>query len=127
MLTANGPVGSSNIRTYTGPAGTGYGLLVIQGATDDAVALPTVANVACVGINNETDIANSGVLGIVMSGETIAIAGAVNIAAGTYLVNAIGGQLIPSTAIGDNVTAKALTSSVNIGDEIVVEMTRFIR
>ncbi len=126
MQTSAGVVGSSHIRTYTGPAGTTYGLALIQGATDGAVILPTGANMACLGINSETDVANSGVLGVVTGGETVAIAGAA-VAAGGYLTADATGKLIPSTAIGDQVIAQAITSAVNAGDEIIVQVTKFIR
>lgn len=126
MQTSVGTIGNAKIRPYTGPAGLSYGLAVKQGATDGAVISPTGSGQRCLGINAETDIANSGLLGIVWDGEVIAIAGAA-IAADVDLIANAAGQLIPSVTAGDFVLARAVTSAAALGDEVVVQLTRFIK
>lgn len=126
MKCLTGAIGNTRIRPYTGPAGTTYGLAVKQGATDSAVILPTAANQQCLGIVSESDITDSGILGIVRDGETIAIAGAAIAADADLIVDATG-KLITSTATGDNVIARAITSAIASGDEVLVEITKFVK
>jgi hypothetical protein len=125
-LTLVGEIGNKRIRPYTGPAGTAYGLAVKQGASDGACILPTAANQRCLGIVNETDTLQTGILAVVWEGETIAICGAA-VAANDWLIANATGQLITSTAIGDEVIARAVTSTAAAGDEVLVQLGRFIR
>jgi hypothetical protein len=126
MQTLVGPIGTPRTRAYNGPAGTSYGLAVKQGGADNAVILPTGSGQRCIGIVQETDVAQSGLLNIVWEGETIAIAGAA-IAADQDLIANAAGQLIPSVTDLDPVLARAVTSAAALGDEVVVQLTRFIK
>jgi hypothetical protein len=122
----DGPIGTRRIRPYSGPAGTAYGLAVKQGATDGAVILPTGSGQRCLGIVAESDLDQTGELGVVVEGETLAIIGAA-VGADVDLIANAAGQLIPSAASGDQVLAISVTSGAALGDEIVVKLNRFIK
>jgi hypothetical protein len=121
-----GAIGNTRTRPYTGPAGLGYGLAVKQGATDGAVILPTGSGQRCIGIISESDLLNKGEYNVVWEGETIAIAGAA-IAADQDLIANAAGQLIPSVTDLDPVLARAVTSAAALGDEVLVQICRFIK
>jgi hypothetical protein len=126
MKTTVGLIGDQRTRPYTGPAGTGYGLAVKQGGSDGAVILPTGSGQRCIGLVAESDVANTGELLIVWQGEAIGIAGAA-IAADVDLIANAAGQLIPSVTAADQVLARAVTSAAALGDEVVVQLNRFIK
>jgi len=126
MKTTVGLIGDQRTRPYTGPAGTTYGLAVKQGGSDGAVILPTGSGQRCIGLVAESDLALTGELLIVWEGEAIGIAGAA-IAADQDLIANAAGQLIPSVTDLDPVLARAVTSAAALGDELVVQMTRFIK
>ena len=126
MKSVVGVIGSRRTRPYTGPAGTSYGLAVKQGGADNAVILPTASGQRCIGIVEETDVANSGLLSVIWEGECIAIAGAAIPADSDLIANAAG-QLIPSVTAADQVIARAVTSAAALGDEVVVQLNRFIK
>jgi hypothetical protein len=126
MKTTVGLIGDQRTRPYTGPAGTTYGLAVKQGGSDGAVILPTGSGQRCIGLVAESDLANTGELLIIWQGEAIAIAGAAITADQDLIANAAG-QLIPSVTDLDPVLARAVTSAAALGDEIVVQIERFIK
>jgi len=126
MKTTVGLIGDQRTRPYTGPAGTTYGLAVKQGGADGAVILPTGSGQRCLGIVAESDLANTGELLIIWQGEAIAIAGAA-IAADVDLIVDAAGRVIPSVTDLDQVIARAVTSAAALGDEVVVQLNRFIK
>lgn len=117
---------AGSIRTYTGPANVGAGIGMIQGASDGVCALPTGANQQCLGITNEADLVGKGVYGLVRNGETYAICGAA-IAAPAFVKMDANGHFITSTATGDYVYGRAVSSTAASGDEFVIEICPFIR
>jgi hypothetical protein len=112
MKTSVGTIGNKKTRPYTGPAGTAFGIAVKQGATDGAVILVTGSGQRCIGIVEEA--------------EQVAIAGAAIVADQDLIVDATG-RLIPSVTAGDQVLARAVTSAAAAGDEVVVQLNRFIK
>jgi hypothetical protein len=121
----DGPVGTNRIRAYNGPAGTGYGLAVAQGADDNSVVLPAAGH-RCLGITVEPDTNLTGLLGVARDGEVPAIIGAA-VEADQDLIADAAGRLVPSVTDGDQVIARAITSGAALGDEIIVEITKFVK
>jgi hypothetical protein len=126
MKTSVGTIGNKKTRPYTGPAGTAFGIAVKQGATDGAVILVTGSGQRCIGIVEEADVSNKGLLSVVWEGEQVAIAGAAIVADQDLIADATG-RLIPSVTAGDQVLARAVTSAAAAGDEVVVQLNRFIK
>jgi hypothetical protein len=122
----NGPQGPKSIRSYDGPAGFGFGLAVKQGAADTACLAVTASGQKCIGINEFTDVVNTGKLGIVRGGETAAIAGAA-VAADTECIVDANGMVIASTAQGDFVLGRTITSAAAANDEVIFVVDPYIR
>jgi hypothetical protein len=114
------------IRTYSGPTGLTAGLGVIQGASDGVIALPSAANAQCIGVIQESDVVGNGEYAIKREGETYAICGAA-IAAPAYVKMDASGKFIPTSAAGDYIYGRAVSSTSASGDEFVLEICPFIR
>ena len=113
-------------RTYAaGAAAMGKGLGVVRGADDNHVVIAG-ANVAVLGFVDEANINAGDAIGIIEAGEFYAPIGA-GVTGGQYLITNGSGQLIPTSASGDNIVAMALTSGVNPGDYIVALVCSTVR
>lgn len=119
-----GPVGTPRIRSFSLPAGTVAGTPVKQGADDNTVALAGVGDTAF-GVTAETDLVNKGFGGIVVEGETIALAGAA-ITGGQWVKADATNRLIPATVSGDKVLGRAVSTAAAAGDEFVVDVRPFV-
>jgi hypothetical protein len=114
-------------RTYQAAAAAQKrGIFVVQGADDVHVAAASVANSDCLGVQEEDSINANDPVRIIKGGEAVCIIGAA-ISSGVYAKVDASGRLIPTTAAGDYIVAKAITSGVNAGDFIIADVVRFIR
>jgi len=126
-VATTGIVGKPHTRTYqAAAAGQLRGLVLVQGANDSTLATAAAANAVPIGIQEESTIYAGDPVSAVLWGEATAIAGAA-VNAGQYVVSNAAGQLIASTAVGDNVVGKALSSAALAGDEFVILVSPFIR
>jgi hypothetical protein len=125
-LKATTTVVAGSVRTYQGPPNLVAGTCVTQGASDGLIALPTAPNQQILGIVEETDLVGRGVYAIVRQGESTAICGAA-VVAPAWLKSDGNGNVVPSTAVGDNLVGYALSSTVNALDELVVFVSPSIR
>ncbi len=122
-----GITGNPFIRTYqAGVANILRGLALVQGASDAQLVPATVANSQVIAIAQESTINVGDPLSAVVEGEAVGIAGAA-ITAGEYVTTNAAGQLVPSTAVGDNVIGRAVNSQPTVGGELVVFINPFIR
>ncbi|HEY4358268.1 MAG TPA: hypothetical protein VGN16_21155 [Acidobacteriaceae bacterium] len=126
MAKATMKVTPGDVRTYAGPTGLTAGLGVIQGASDGVIALPSAANGQCLGVIAETDQVGTGVYGIVRRGECYATCGAA-LTAPVFVKMDATGKFIPTSATGDNIFGRAVSSTVASGDEFVLEISPFIK
>jgi hypothetical protein len=124
-----GPIDSFR-RTYVAAAaGQGRGLALIQaaGQADNVAAVVAAANApAVIGFQEENSINAGDPISVVREKEVVAVGGAV-ITAGQFLITDAQGRLVPSAAAGDNVCAQAISSTVAIGDFLLVQVVKFIR
>ncbi len=114
-----GCVGTPHVRTYQGPAGMTYGIGVKQGAADNAFLAVTGAGQQPLGLTRDNDLVGSGTMAIVKEGEAIGISGAALSADQDVMLDA-NGHLVPSTAQGDLLLGRTVTSCAAANDEVIV-------
>ena len=126
-LCLDGPVGNVVLRTYSGPSGLAAGLAVKQGAAGDRTLLAVSgADQQCLGLLNETDQLGDGVYGVVVEGEAFGISGAA-LACDIDVIADVNGNLIPSTAQGDNIVGRTRTSCAEAGDQVLIHVRPYTR
>ena len=126
-VATTGVIGQSHTRTFQATAANQLrGLALVQGADDNHLSTAAAANAQVIGVQAESTLNAGDPLTAVLSGEATCIAGAA-IGAGTYFIATATGQFIPSTAIGDNVVGRAVSSAALAGDEFVGFIQPFIR
>jgi len=126
-VATTGIVGHSHKRTYQATAANQLrGLGLVQGANDYTLSIGAAANAVAIGIQEESTLNAGDPLSAVLWGEATGIAGAA-VTAGQYVILNAAGQLVPSTAVGDNVVGKAISSAALAGDELIVFVSPFIR
>lgn len=121
-----GPVGGATTRTYKAEGGNLLrGTAVIAGTAEDQVKAPAAANDPAIGVLGE-NIDQDKIGPMVMSGETIAIAGGV-VADGDWVkVGGVDGRLI--TIGGEaavsvlNIIGRARSNAAADGDEFVLDV-----
>jgi hypothetical protein len=125
-LATKGPIGRPEVRTYAaGAAAMGKGLAVVRGTDDNTVAIAG-ANVSVLGFIDESNINAGDDIGIVEGGEVLVPIGAA-VAVGNWLITNASGQVVPTSAAGDNIVGQALSSNSNAGDFIVMHINQFVR
>jgi hypothetical protein len=121
-----GVIGSPRSRTYQAQtANMGRGLIAAQGATDTQVAV-SGANAEGIGIVQESTLSIGDPISITLEGEAYAVIGA-PVNAGQYVISDASGRAVPSTAVGDNIVGRAISSGSAANDEIVIYVNPFIR
>ncbi len=126
-VATTGVCGQSHSRTYQATAANQLrGLALVQGADDAHLSTAAAANAQALGVQAESTLYAGDPISAVLWGETTAIAGAA-ITAGQYVITNAAGQFVPSTAIGDNVVGRAISSAAVLGDEFVIFVNPFIR
>ncbi|MFC6645454.1 hypothetical protein ACFQBQ_07615 [Granulicella cerasi] len=123
--TAGGVV-SGGLRTYVGPAGLLPGTAVKQGAADDAIVAVTGAGQRCLGVIEIVGPFGGTSYGVRRAGETLGISGAALGADVEVIVDA-NGNLVPSTAEGDNVLGRTVTSCAATNSEVIVDVNPHTR
>lgn len=114
-------------RTYLASAASQKrGTFVIQGADDFHAATAAAANADCLGVQDEDSVNAGDPIRVITGGEAVCMIGA-TVASGGYCKVDASGRLIPTSASGDYIVAKAITSGVNAGDFITAKIVLFIR
>lgn len=117
----SGPSGTPLIRTYrTQTAALTRGYAVKQGTADDQAVVAGAAE-RVLGIVAESTAAVDDPVGVVMSGQCIAIAGGA-VAAGDIVKTDANGKLVAGNAADVETAGKALSTAAADGDEFVIQV-----